>query len=127
MKKKFKTMAALSVCGCLILGGCGTTVTDTSGSAQSQTAYADEEFIQSLSDGLEARWKLDSKYQAKHDGNEPDYGSDDYIDLYTSSVEAELTEISQYKDAKFKDTTLRMKSAAYIKYVEQKNYLVSLR
>lgn len=118
MKKKFKTIAAISVCGCLILGGCSTTATDTSGSAQSQAAYADEEFIQSLSDGLEARWKLDSKYRAKHDGYEPDYGTDEHIDLYTSSVEAELTEISQYKNADFKDAALKGKAAEYIQAVE---------
>lgn len=111
-------MAALSVCGCLILGGCGTTATDTSGSAQSQTTYADEDFIQSLSDGLETRWKLDDKYIAAHDGNEPDYGSDDHIDLYTSCVEAELAEISQYKDADFRDATLKEKATEYIQAVE---------
>lgn len=118
MKRKFKAMAALSVCGCLILGGCGTTATNTSGSAQSQTAYADEEFIQSLSDGLEARWELNNKYATQYDEDEFLYGSDEHIDLYTSYVEAELAEISQYKDADFKDTALKEKALAYIQAVE---------
>lgn len=124
MKKKFKTMAALCVCGCLILSGCETTGTGTTSTTQSQTSYADEDFIQSLAKGLEVGWEVEDQLidEAKIKTSTED-GAERWSDAYIASADAELAEISKYKDAKFKDTTLRMKSAAYIKYVEQKKLL----
>lgn len=116
MKKIWMIFAAIS-CSCvLMLAGCGGTTTNGSGNTQTSEQYADQEFMTSLVNGLESRWKLNEEYEDKYQNadSEPTLGSDEHVELYTSCVNAELDEIADYKDAKFEDNKLKEKAISYI-------------
>lgn len=110
MKRKFNTLAGVVLCGSLLLSGCGANNTDN-GSSQA-VQYADQNFIESLSTGLEARWELNDKYNAKHEKNNTVYITD--VDELTTLINTELDEVGQYKNAQFQDSKLQEKALSYI-------------
>ena len=71
----------------LILAGCQNTSRET----------VDEQFMSSLSTALEARWALSTNTENQKFIN----GSTEHRELYTKLVDAELSELSQYKDKEF--------------------------
>lgn len=81
------------------LSGC---TTDSS----SQVDYADEKFIDSLSDGLEARWSKSTKDEKDE--------KDVTVAMMDSYIQAELDEITEFESATFKDTKLQEKALKYI-------------
>ncbi|MCS8604687.1 FxLYD domain-containing protein [Lactiplantibacillus pentosus] len=70
----------------------------------SKTKYYDKDFITSLEQGLEARWKLTDE-AGDQDINQSDY---------KSFINAELKQISSYSSKKFKSTFLQENAIAYI-------------
>ena len=70
----------------------------------SKTKYYDKDFITSLEQGLEARWKLTDE-AGDQDINQSDY---------KSFINAELKQISSYSCKKLKSTILQEKALAYI-------------
>lgn len=71
----------------LILAGCQNT----------SRATVDEQFMSSLSTALEARWALSTNTENQKFIN----GSTEHREYYTKLVDAELSELSQYKDKEF--------------------------
>lgn len=99
-----------------MLFGCGASNTSNTEKNNNEEQYADEEFIKSLSKALEKRWDLSDKQeeQEKADDKKVQMGSDEHKKLYISYVDAELPELENYKDAKFKDSKLQEKAIQYI-------------
>lgn len=115
--KRIRMIVTVILCTCILfLVGCGTTNSNGSGDAQTSEQFADQEFITSLANGLEARWKLNDEYENKYQNadSQPAIGSDEHVESYTSWVNAELDEIADYKDAKFEDSKLKEKAISYI-------------
>lgn len=72
----------------------------------------DEQFIDSLQNGLMARWEA----------NDENYG--DTTENWTTYLNAELKNISKYKDMDFEDKDLKEKAVAYIGTLEDAMELV---
>ncbi len=111
MKRKFNSLACVVLCGSLLLSGCSSIGNADSESSQT-TQYADQNFIKSLSTGLESRWQLSDKFDAEHAKN----NTADVIDVdeYTTLINTELNAINQYKNAEFQDSKLQEKALSYI-------------
>lgn len=113
MKKALVTILMLSlILSFGVLTGC-------SSSSSDEVKYADQDFIKSMSKGLEARWALTDKA--------PDGAST--IEEMQSYIQAELDELSQYETATFEDTKLQEKAIKYINILkdsyENANYYLS--
>ncbi|QEA52677.1 FxLYD domain-containing protein [Loigolactobacillus coryniformis] len=80
----------------LFLAGCGNT--------KKETKYYDDDFITAMEQGLEDRWKLNDK------GDEDDPTKADY----KSWADAELKQVSSYRNKKFKDAKLQELAISYI-------------
>ena len=111
LKRKFNSLACVVLCGSLLLSGCSSIGNADSESSQT-TQYADQNFIKSLSTGLESRWQLRDKFDAEHAKN----NTADVIDVdeYTTLINTELNAINQYKNAEFQDSKLQEKALSYI-------------
>lgn len=111
LKRKFNSLACIVLCGSLLLCGCSSIGNADSESSQT-TQYADQNFIKSLSTGLESRWKLGDKFDAEHAKN----NTADVIDVdeRTTLINTELSAINQYKNAEFQDSKLQEKALSYI-------------
>lgn len=89
-----KTLYALLAAGLMITG------------CQQDTRTTDEKFIDSLEKGLAERWKLTDK------------DLEDSTETFNSYVNAELSEIRQYKDENFDSADLKQAAEAYIASLE---------
>lgn len=114
MKRSIVAIISLALILSLgILSGC-------SSSSSDEVRYEDQNFIKSISKGLEARWALtDNK------------ASDEATTIkeMQSYIQAELDELSRYETAAFKDTKLQEKALKYINVLkdsyENVNYALS--
>lgn len=113
MKKILLSLLVLSLVFSIgLMTGCGSSSSD-------EVKYADQDFIKSMSKGLEARWALTQK------------ATDDEstIEEMQSYIQAELDQISQYESATFEDTKLQEKALRYINVLkdsyENANYSLS--
>ena len=101
---------AIGICG---LFGCSSSSTE-------EVHYADQDFIQSMSKGLEARWALT-------DQKNPD--ETETIKDMQSYIQAELDQLTQYESATFEDTKLQEQALRYINVLkdsyENVNYALS--
>lgn len=114
MKKILVAILSLSlILSFGILTGCG------SSTSSDEPQYADQDFINSMSKGLEARWKLTDAA--------PDGAST--IEEMQSYIQAELDQVEQYESATFEDTKLQEKALQYINVLkdsyENANYFLS--
>ena len=73
-------------------------------------ATVDEQFMSSLSTALEARWALSTNTENQKFIN----GSTEHREYYTKLVDAELSELSQYKDKEFENAALQALVLEYI-------------
>lgn len=97
MKKYLLIMLVLSLIFSIgIMTGC-------SSSSSDEVKYADQDFIKSMSKGLEARWALTEKAT-----------DEESIEDMQSYIQAELDQVSQYESATFEDTKLQEKALRYI-------------
>ncbi|MCB5287637.1 MAG: FxLYD domain-containing protein [Candidatus Cloacimonetes bacterium] len=85
----------------LILVGC---------QGSTSRATVDEVFMNSLSTGLEARWVLSTNTDNQKFVN----GSTEHREYYSKLVDAELNELSQYKDKEFENAELQALALEYI-------------
>lgn len=83
-------VASFALVGLLFLSGC---------SANSK-GYSDDAFISALETGLVNRWKISDK--------------DDSKEAYRKAINAELDQVSQFEDKKFKNSELKEYAIAYI-------------
>lgn len=111
MKRKWGTLVAITCAGMLVLNGCSSASTN-SGSAAEEIHYADDDFMESLTKGLEARWDYSNEHE--DDVTLETLGTDTHVEVYSACVNAELDEIATYADATFKDKKLQEKAIAYI-------------
>lgn len=89
------------VIGCLVcVTGCG-------GSLKSN--YTDNDFIEALADGLEARWDLLDEH--------PEGATS--VDEIREYIQLELDQVEQYETAKFNDQRLRANALDYIDVLHQ--------
>lgn len=105
MKKKLFSVL-LCVLVAAFLAACG------SGGGKS----VDESFISSEAKGLQARWDL-SDQQDKESLNDGD--------SFVACVDAELSSVSEYKDAEFEDETLGNLAKEYIEILEKSKELAA--
>ena len=75
----------------------------SSGSSGDEPNYADQDFIKSVSKGLEARWKL-------QDGQKDSSATESMRE----AVQTELAAVEEYKSATFEDSVLQEKALKYI-------------
>lgn len=113
MKRKWGTLVAITCAGMLVLNGCSSASTN-SGSAAEEIHYADDDFMESLAKGLEARWALNATYEETYGNDGALIGSDDMVKAYTSWAQVELDEVAEYADATFENKKLQEKAISYI-------------
>ena len=109
MKKYVIISLVLAFCSLLVLG-CQNVSSET----------VDEQFMKSLSTGLEARWKL------SEDPNNQNFeeGTTKHREFDSKLVDAELSELVQYESKIFEDEDLRALALEYIGLLNtQKNAL----
>lgn len=83
-------------------------------SAPEEPAYADESFMNALSQGLMARWD-------EADKPEPagmDYYSSEYSEYLSNLIDIELASIAEYRNASFEDGKLQEAAISYINVLE---------
>lgn len=87
---------------------CAALAASLTGCAQPDERTVDEKFVDSLTEGLEARWTL------------TDASGDDYTtDQFNKYLEAELNKIESYKNEKFENKQLKEQADLYIDSLEQ--------
>lgn len=101
-----------------LLMGCGDKTTSTA-TDKTKEQYADKDFMNSLSKGLEARWDLNDKddQSQKSSGKQIQNGSEEQRKAFISYADAELSEIDKYKNEKFEDSKLQEKAIKYINLI----------
>lgn len=116
MKKRHALLFLIIGLFSIMLFGCGSANTSNVSTNNNEEKYADEDFIKSLSQALDKRWDLSDKQEEKEksSGKKMEVGSDEHKELFTSYIGTELSEIENYKDAKFKDGKLQEKAIKYI-------------
>lgn len=108
MKKTILSFVFLSLLICLgLLAGCSSSSSSPSNSSNKKDDYADEAFIKSLGEGLEAHWQKSDEL-----------GYPENTDILQALYKAELDCISPYKSAKFKDAELKEKALKYIEILD---------
>lgn len=85
----------------LSLVGCG---------SKKSKSYADDDFLKSMTKGLEKRWEKVDSDETKN----IELGSEQQQEEYKKAVDLELNEIKGYKDKKFKDSNLQELAIKYI-------------
>ena len=110
MIKKWKTIIAASLACLLLFCGCGTVNPIT----------MDEAFIKSLSQALEARWKLSEQQEnnAEKGDTSLKIGSDEHVKANEALVNAEWDKLSQYADAEFEDPEFAKLAKKYLDCLE---------
>lgn len=112
MKKLLVVM--LSLCMIIGLTACGGDTGGGSSVLPTKTISTDE-FITSLKKGLEKRWKISKS----HDEEAQYYVSEsDYADNLKLCVDAELDNISNYKNSEFEDEEVGKLAKEYIEILE---------
>lgn len=100
MKKKL--LLSLAMFCIVILGtGCST----------AKDSYCDKEFLSTMSEGLNDRWKDTS-------GDKVDLGTDEHKEAFSKLVSNELNNIKDYKDKKFEDSKLQELAIKYINILQ---------
>lgn len=108
--KKLLLLGTMMISGALVLTACSHSANNDVGSAAEEIYYADEDFMNSLAQGLQTRWD-ESESEEKQNIT---IGSDEHVEWYTSFVNDELEHIEQYKDEKFEDSELQEAMITYI-------------
>lgn len=113
MKKRVVAALMTVVMGAFALTACGSGGSSSPvESTETEIAYQDEAFMQSLKQGLQAHWDItDDENNQLEDS---DYYTEKQKELYGSFVDAELNEVQPYANSLFKDTKLQEKAIAYI-------------
>ncbi len=115
MNKKCLVVLVVLVMISIIGSGCSSTAAKENNSAANastvEIVYADEDFINDLAKGLEARWAL-----SESEDYEYVEGTQEHRDFYSSLLKAELDIISNknYENATFKDSKLKEKAISYL-------------
>lgn len=118
MKKKILMVLCGALSMALLLAACGKTETQEKKEPE-KPEYADEDFIQDMSAGLQDRWTLVSEDEGKEGYDEILVNSQEYKDMMISYVNAELDKIEKYQDEKFEDSKLKEKALAYINLLKE--------
>lgn len=116
MKKKRSKLFISMLCLAVLLIGCGT---QEKKDEKEQPQYADDDFIQDMSKGLQARWDLNEADEKKEGYEDILVNSKEYQEMMLSYIDAELDVISKYSEEKFEDKTLQEKAIKYINLLEK--------
>lgn len=100
MKKRF-----FSVMLCILV----VTFLAACGGASGKTV--DESFISAAAKGLQTRWDISDKQEAE--------GTTINAESFVACIDAELNEISEFKEAEFEDETLKSLASEYIGILEK--------
>lgn len=101
------------LCILILLVGCGNQA-DTTKNQEEEVQYADENFINDMSSGLQARWKLTEDDEAKDGYEDIPANSDENKQMMLSYIDAELNHIEKYSDEKFENNNLKELAIKYI-------------
>lgn len=101
MKSKKNVFLLILVLSIGLVVGCGSNDPD----------YADEDFLNAIAKGLEARWDIPE--------TEVEAGSKEDLEQSTEWVDAELNEVQEYTNATFEDTKLQELAIEYINLLKQ--------
>lgn len=125
MKKLLSILLTLLLVVLPSLTGCSSGSTSNSAkSSTSETEYADDAFIKSLSKGLEKRWSLNDDYNIKLANGTIKDGSSEQKEAFESWVNTELDEIEKYRNEPFENADLQQTALAYINALnDQRNAL----
>ncbi len=102
MKKLLTSLLCLG----LLLVGCSST--------EEEEKSVDESFIIDMSNGLQARWKLNDEDEAKDGYEDIALNSEEWQEMIISYVDAELEYIEDYSEKSFEDSHLQELSNTYI-------------
>lgn len=103
-----KIISLLGILGTtvLLLSACG------NNADKKETNYQDKQFISSLEKGLEGHWKIANKAVSDNDNSK---------EVFENGIKKEVTEISKYKSAQFKDSKLQELAISYINILNDQN------
>lgn len=105
----------------ILLVGCGNQA-DTTKNQEDQVEEvqcADENFINDMSSGLQARWKLIDEDEAKDGYEDIAVNSDENKQMTLNYIDAELKFIEKYSDEKFENNNLKELAIKYINLLNQ--------
>lgn len=109
MRKRICMFAAMAIICLIGITGCGSsTESDSPVEATTEQYFADQDFMDSLAKGLEARWAI------KDELEESQYYTSEHRKHYMNLVNAELDQVEGYTTETFKDTGLQELAIKYI-------------
>jgi len=103
-----------------MLGGCNNTE-----KTDEENQYSDEQFITAMSDGLQARWTLNTNDEGKEGYADIQFNSEEYKEMMLSYIDAELEHIEGYKDEKYEDSKLQEIVIRYINLLNEHKEICS--
>lgn len=113
MRKKVLMVLCGALCLAVLAVACG----KKGGQEKKETEepqYSDQDFIESMADGLQSRWDLNSKDEKKEGYDQILVNSQENKDMMLSYINAELEKIEKYEDEKFEDSKLKEAAISYI-------------
>lgn len=105
----------------ILLVGCGKQVDTTKNQEdqEEEKQYADENFIDDMSSGLQARWKQYDEDIEKEGYEDILVNSEENEQMMISYIDAELKFIEKYSDEKFENNNLKELAIKYINLLNQ--------
>lgn len=105
----------------ILLVGCGKQVDTTKNQEdqEEEKQYADENFIDDMSSGLQARWKQYDEDIEKEGYEDILVNSEENKQMMISYIDAELKFIEKYSDEKFENNNLKELAIKYINLLNQ--------
>lgn len=120
--KKYVIRLIGSICMAGLLMGCGNVDNDHK---EEKPQFADQAFVESMSKGLQSRWKLNNE-DAKKDGYENIAdNSEENREMMVQYIETELNNIEKYKDERFEDSSLQELAIKYINLLKKHKEICS--
>ncbi len=115
MKKKLTICLICAFCAALVFTGCSGSGSSSSGSAEEEVYYADEDFINDMAEGLMERWDLNSADANVIVADQ----SQEYQEMILKYINAELDHDAKYVDEKFEDSNLKELAIRYVNLLNE--------
>lgn len=87
--------------------------------------FADQEFVESMSEGLQSRWELKDEDEKKDGYENIADNSEEKKEMMIKYIETELNNIEKYKDEKFEDSSLQELAIKYINLLKKHKEICS--
>lgn len=113
MGKKILMILCGTLCLAVLSTACGKKPSQEE-KKKEETQYADKEYVEAMSEGLQARWELNRKDEEKEGYDEILINSQENKNMMLSYIDAELDKIEKYQDEKFEDSKLKELAISYI-------------